>query len=238
MYIEAKPMNSIRIFAALSAIIMFTNVNLYGQRFHDGISGCFHCQPIPQSDWGIIGQTTVSRKFTEKIKGEFNVQSRIMENATTLSALMLEPGIKFKFNQYLAVKTAFRYTFDANEYNKQRVHIAAYYVWHKEGVPLRIQYRTRVEAEGSIFWRNRLKIAGNFRGILKPYSSYEIFNQSLNAGFFDLYRIESGIKWEFHNMYNLTVMYRLESNFQDYWNSPAKTTAQVIGLMFNYSIKS
>lgn len=220
---------------ATIAFLLLINTTVSGQVREDGISYCFHCEPIPKNDWGLIFQNTFSRKFNEKLKGEINLQSRIMDRFTTLKALMLEPGIKFKLHKYFAFKSAVRYTLAPSQYSfghSFRLHLAGYFVWHKEGIPFRIQYRTRVEKEDYFFWRNRIKIAFNIKQVLKPYSSFEIFNQSSNRGFLDLFRYEGGIKWEMHELCNITFMYRLESSYGG--NLPGKS--QVLGLMINYSL--
>ena len=189
----------------------------------------------------MIFQGTVSKKFTKKLKGEFNQQTRIMNQFKSLKALMFEPGLKVKFNNHFALKSAFRFTMGpivvadrlyANRY--ARVHIAGYYVWHKEGVPLRVQYRTRAEVEEYFYWRNRLKIAWNFKQVLKPYTSFEIFNESDNEGFVDFYRYEAGAKWEVHESFNVTAMFRYEFNYG--YNVSSKS--KVFGLMVNYSLPS
>lgn len=232
-----------RLLTAISALIILLNVNALGQNIQDWGSPCFHCDPVlvNENDWGLIFQGTVSKRFNKNIKGEFNLQSRIMDQFKSLKAIMFEPGFKFKLSNHLALKSAFRFTLvpnkDGNRYyygKNYRVHIAGYYVWHKEGVPLRIQYRTRVEKEDYFFWRNRIKVALNFRKVVKPYSSFEIFNQSDNEGFLDFYRFEAGVKWEVHESFNVTTMYRQEFNYG--LNASSKT--QVFGLMVNYSIQN
>ncbi|MBL4755588.1 MAG: DUF2490 domain-containing protein [Flavobacteriales bacterium] len=210
------------------------NSKTSGQDFLDGFGSCFHCEPIPANDWGMIFQGTVSRKFNNKLKGEMNIQPRIMNKFKSLQTIMLEPGVKVKLSEHFALKSAFRYSLARYQDHRQRLHVAGYYVWHKEGVPLRIQYRMRVEAEGFFFWRNRIKIASNFRNVLKPYSSFEIFDQYNRIGFVNLYRYEGGIKWEMNEASNITLMYRLESNISLSYKSDK---IQVLGLMLNYSIK-
>jgi hypothetical protein len=214
------------------------SANTYGQTNQDWITPCFHCDPILINDWGMIFQGTASRRFNEKIKGEFNVQSRIMEQFKSLKSMMFEPGIKFNFNKHFALKSAFRFTVQpktnyrgTNYY--YRVHVAGYYVWFKQGKPLRIQFRTRTELESFLFWRNRIKVATNIKDLIKPYSSFEIFNRFGSGIWSDIYRYEGGVKIELHEKYNLTLMFRHE-----YYNNgiftPNKT--QAVGLMFNYSI--
>lgn len=221
-----------RIFLASSALIILLSTNSLGQDFERAFAPCFHCEPIPVNDWGLIFQGTVSKKLKENFKGELNVQSRIMDEFKTLKAVMIEPGIKLKITDHFAVKSAFRYSMLSGQFNSYRVHLAGYYIWHKEGVPLRIQFRSRVEQEDYFYWRNRIKLAFNIRQILKPYSSFEVFNQSDNKGFLDLIRYEGGIKWEMLDSYNITLMYRLETNVNWHYRS---NKAQVIGLMLNHS---
>jgi len=221
-----------RIFLASSALIILLSTNSLGQDFESAFAPCFHCEPIPANDWGLIFQGTVSKKLKENFKGELNVQSRIMDEFKTLKAVMIEPGIKLKITDHFAVKSAFRYSLLSSQFNSYRAHLAVYYIWHKEGVPLRIQFRSRIEKEDYFYWRNRIKLAFNIRQILKPYSSFEVFNQSDNGGFLDLIRYEGGIKWEMLDSYNITLMYRLETNVNWHYRS---NKAQVIGLMLNHS---
>lgn len=214
---------------------------VYGQYNGDYIIPCFHCNAIPKKDWGIISQGTIMLKVSPKVKGELNFQTRIMDNAQQLKTIMVEPGIKLKLSNHFAIKSALRYSslpiyrYDRIEfYNKiYRLHLAGYYVWHKEGVPLRIQIRVRTEGENSSsYWRYRLKIASNYKGFIKPYSSFEIFNRSKTDIFLDVYRVEAGVKTDLNESLNITCMYRHESYYWHY----NKSRTDAIGIMINLSI--
>lgn len=230
-----------RLLIIITGLFLLVNINTYSQDNQDWIVPCFHCDPIPiySNDWGMIVQGTLMKKFNSYFKGELNLQSRIIPQGNPLNAYMIEPGIKFKLNKFFALKSAFRFSIVKTKslwgtyFNKNyRIHIAGYYVWNKEGIPFRIQYRNRIEKEIYFFWRNRIKVAYNFRQLLKPYSSFEIFDQSSNKGIIDLYRYEAGVKWEIHKSFNITFLYRHESNYKYITTNKI----QYIGLMVNYSI--
>ncbi|MBL4657002.1 MAG: DUF2490 domain-containing protein [Flavobacteriales bacterium] len=228
-----------RIILAIFAFFILANVNAQEEGFKSNFGGCFHCPPpTDKNDWGLINQLTFSSKFNENVKGEINFQTRLMEDFTSLQALMIEPGIKVKLDKHFAFKSALRYSRLPSRWsgtNSFRIHMAGYYVWHKEGVPIRIQVRTRAEREDYFFFRNRLKVAFNYRDVLKPYTSFEVFNQFGDPGLFDLYRYEAGIKWEMLERSNITFMYRLESDINSYYIS---NKSQVLGVMINYSLGS
>ena len=112
--------------------------------------------------------------------------------------------------------------------------MAGYYVWHKEGVPFRVQFRTRVENEDALFFRNRLKMAFRIKEAIKPYSSFEVFSQENNNKPVNLYRYEGGVKLELHDNYNITLMYRHEINI---WEDDLTNKSQALGLMINYAIR-
>ncbi|MBL4652020.1 MAG: DUF2490 domain-containing protein [Flavobacteriales bacterium] len=220
-----------------------------GQNYQN-LPTCFHCDPVPlnTNDWGLIFQGTISKKFTDRLKGELNQQTRVMNQFSSLSAIMLESGIKVKLNNRISLKSAFRFTqtkyttVSQEKFSRLffRLHVAGYYVWHKENIPIRVQFRSRLEDENyqyifvsRAFWRNRIKVAYNFKQKLKPYTSFEIFKQAANSGFINFYRYEAGVKWETFEKFNLTVIFRHEYNFGSY-DIPSQT--QAFGLMANWSI--
>ncbi|PCH65452.1 MAG: hypothetical protein COC01_09700 [Bacteroidetes bacterium] len=104
-------MRILKFFCAVIFLVLCLNAKCtyYAYLGHNQI--CLHCYPSTTTNTGLLLETKFQKKISKYFKGEINLQTRVMDNFGTISALMPEVGISAKLHKFFSLKTCYRYNF-------------------------------------------------------------------------------------------------------------------------------
>ena len=188
-----------------------------------------HPQQFVTNDFETLIGSQFTKKLPNKFQLEFNYQTRFNQNATRFKAALGEVGLKYKFNNVVAVQSGVRYglvsVLDFHGWNttpgpQARVMLATYLNWKPKGQPFSMQSRFRVEQYwGSLqttqtlrFLRLRTKGKVSLFKFVDAYGSFEPFIALGPIAQVSLVRFEGGLNWNFKKGTQLNSFYRLEVN--------------------------
>lgn len=182
--------------------------------------------------------------YTLKLNDQFSLNAapeiRLNDTIHSVNSLFSDFGLKFKINNYLAVKGNYRYSIrPAGKNDKQRVNLDLLLSLKKKKFPLSFRYRLRGQysdelnsAKNEIYLRNQFKFDYNLSKLVDPYFSFELFFK-FRANEFRNMRYILGLDWNLMKNLSLTTFYGFEREI--YIKNP--TGDHILGIYLAYQMK-
>lgn len=178
-----------------------------------------------KTDYGIWYEAKAEKDIWKGLRADLEASLRTNENAGNIDKFYIEPGLRYKFNDYFNAGIYYRFI-DQKEKDERFHPRHRWFVQLKGTAPsvarftfsvryrIQQQFKTHIEdpedAEPQWYQRVRLEIDYDVRGIpLRPYINAEMHSQLLNPNEYvaDKWRSMVGIEYTIHKRHTVGLEY-------------------------------
>jgi opacity protein-like surface antigen len=177
-----------------------------------------------KSDFGIWYEAEVEHKIIKGLRFDLETSIRTDQNASNIESLYLEPGLRYKINDFIAVGIYYRFV-EQKEGNDKYYPRHRWFLQLKGDLPIRRftlearyrlqeQFKTYIEdpedEEPQWYQRLRLELDYDIKGIpLKPFINTEMYCMlfSPNEIVIEKWRSMAGLEYTFNKKHTVGLEY-------------------------------
>lgn len=155
-----------------------------------------------------------------------------------LEEYFVEPGVKYKFNDYFSLEASYRVGSDRSKdgedhwFGRFAFDAKTGYDWNNLWTKLRLRHTNSddfTEGEKASYFRLKLDVGYTIRELnLDPYVAYELY-RDLDEGEFNKARWETGLQYKINTQQSISAYFRVNDHIHS-----DKESKKIIGLSYKF----